>query len=67
MPLFTVCKCRSQVSPDCVCEVSAQNTPQIIYDIILKNAYFERKQKRAVFVIVSLNANKLLLPAPFPE
>ncbi len=36
MPLFTLCKCRSQVSPECICEVSAQNTPQIIYYIILK-------------------------------
>ncbi len=30
-----------------------------------ENAYFEWKQKHAVFVHVSLNANELLLPAPF--
>ncbi len=35
MPLFTTCN-MSQVSPECVCEVSAQNTPQIIYYFILK-------------------------------
>ncbi len=29
-----------------------------------ENVYFERKE-RAVFVHVSLNANELLLPAPF--
>ncbi len=31
---------KSQVSPECVCEVSAQNTPQIIYYIILKMPIF---------------------------
>ncbi len=30
-----------------------------------ENAYFVRKQKHAVFMHVSLNANELLLPAPF--
>ncbi len=39
-----------------VCEVSSQNTPQIIY--------FEWKQKHAVFVHASLNVNELLLSAP---
>ncbi len=35
MPLFTIYN-KSLVSPECVCEVSAENTPQIIYYIILK-------------------------------
>uniref|UniRef100_A0A673HH52 Chromodomain-helicase-DNA-binding protein 1-like n=1 Tax=Sinocyclocheilus rhinocerous TaxID=307959 RepID=A0A673HH52_9TELE len=52
------------VSPECVCEVSAQNTPQIV-SYHFENAYSEWKQKQAVFVRVSLNANELLLPAPF--
>ncbi len=30
-----------------------------------ENDYFEWKQKHAVFVHFSLNANELLLPAPF--
>ncbi len=30
-----------------------------------ENAYFEWKQKHAVFMHSSLNANELLLPAPF--
>ncbi len=30
-----------------------------------ENAYFESKQKLAGFINVSLNANELLLPAPF--
>ncbi len=38
-------------------------TDHLLYD--LENAYFEWKQKQAVFVYVSLNANELLLPAPF--
>ncbi len=67
MPLFTVMYYESQVSLECVCEVSAQNTPQIIYNIILKMPYFEWKQKQAVLVNFSLNANELLLPALFLE
>ncbi len=56
---------KSQVSPGSVCDVSAQNTPQILYHF--ENAYIEWKQKQAVFVHVSLNANELLLPTSFPE
>ncbi len=52
------------MSPECVCEVSAQNNSQIIYYIILKMPNFEWKQKQTVLVHVSLNANELL-PAPF--
>ncbi len=52
------------MSPECVCEVSAQNIPtdHLLYNF--EKAYFECKQKRAVFVHVSLNSNELLLPAP---
>ncbi len=55
----------SQVSQESVYDVSAQKTPQILYHF--ENAYIEWKQKQAVFVHVSLNANELLLPTPFPE
>jgi len=55
------------VSPECVCEVSAQNPPQIIYYSLSNLPLFGSEQKHAVFVCVPLNANELLLPAPFPE
>ena len=55
------------MSPECVCEVSAQNTPQIIYYSLSNLPLFGCEQKHAVFVCVPLNANELLLPAPFPE
>ncbi len=54
MPFFIICN-TSRVSPECVREVSAQNTPRIIYHF--ENAYFEWKQKHAVLEHVSLNAN----------
>ncbi len=38
-------------------------TDHLLY--IFENAYSEWKQKHTVFVHVSLNANELLLPAPF--
>lgn len=61
MPRFTIYN-KSQVSLESVCEFS-QN---IIYYIIFEKAYFGWKQKDAVSVHVSLNANYLLLlPAPF--
>ncbi len=48
----------------CVCEVSAQNTPQIIYYIILNMPILS--VSRNIFVPVSLNANELLMvPPPF--
>ncbi len=50
---------KSQVSPGCVCGVSAHNTPQIIYYIILKMPILSGS------VHVSLNVNELLLPAHF--
>ena len=51
------------MSPECVCEVLAQNTPQIFLYSMLKLSLFEGEQKRTVFVSVPLNANELLLPA----
>ncbi len=56
---------KSQVSPECVCEVSVQNTPQIMHYIILKMPIFN--VSRNSFHACLLNANELLLPAPFPE
>ncbi len=38
---------KSQVSPECVCEVSAQNTPQIIYYIILQTDPFSNTLQKA--------------------
>ncbi len=62
MPLFTRCN-RSLRCPQNMSEVSTQNTPQIIYYIILKMPILSGKQKHAVLVHVSLNANE----PPFPE
>jgi hypothetical protein len=53
------------MSPECVyvCEVLAQNTPQITCYSMLKLPLLGGEQKRAVFfVCVPLNANELLLP-----
>ncbi len=66
MPLFT----RFNISLRCPQNVSVKFQLKIshIYDNLwchFENAYFEWKQKHAVFVHVSLNANELLLPAPF--
>ena len=55
------------MSPECVCEVLAQNTPQIFLYSMLKLSLFEGEQKRTVFVSVPLNANELLLPAQGAE
>ena len=55
------------MSPECVCEVLAQNTPQIFLYSMLKLSLFEGEQKRTVFVCVPLNANELLLPAQGAE
>ncbi len=57
----TLCRYLQYKSAECVGVVSAQNTPN---HIILKKACFEWKQKGAVFMHVSLNANELL-PPPF--
>ncbi len=50
---------KSLVSPECVCEVSAQNTPQIIYYMILKMPIFWGSRNTLIFVPVSLNPNEL--------
>ncbi len=50
------------MSPDCVCEVLAQNTWQIILYSLLKVPLLGYDPKRAVLEYVALNANELLLP-----
>ncbi len=64
MPIFTICN-KSLGSPECVCKASAQNTPQIIYYIILKMLILSGSRNTLIFVPVSLNQNELLLPPPF--
>ncbi len=64
MPLFTICNI-SLWCPQNVCEVLAQNTPQIIYHIILKMPILSESRNTLIFVPVSLNPNELLLPPPF--
>jgi len=46
-----------------VSEISAQNTPQIIYCSLSNLPLLGCEQKRFVFECVPLNANVLLLPA----
>ncbi len=53
--------------PECVCEDLAQNTPQIIFYSSFKLPLLGYEPKRAVFVFVPLNANELVLLAPFSE
>ncbi len=64
MPLFTICNV-SLWCPQNVSEVSAQNTPQIIYYMILKMPILSGSRNTLIFVPVSLNANELLTPPPF--
>ncbi len=54
---------KSQVSPECVCEVSAQNTPHIMYYIILKMPILSGSRNMLFLCNVYLNTNELLLPA----
>ncbi len=63
MPLFTRCN----ISLRCPQNVSLKFQLKIPHYLLyhFENAYFEWKQKHAVFMHVSLNANELLLPAPF--
>ena len=62
MPLFT--RCYMCVPRMCLLSFSSKyTTDNLLYHF--ENAYFEKKQKHAVFVHISLNANELLLPAPF--
>ncbi len=61
MPLFTICNISLQ-------NVSVKFQVKIPTDHLLyhfENGCFQWKQKQAVFVHVSLNANELLFPAPF--
>ncbi len=53
------------MSPECVCKVLAQNTPQIIFHSLLKLPLLGYEEKHAVFVFVPLNANEMVLPTPF--
>jgi len=55
------------MSPECVCEVSTQNTPHIFLYSMLKLSLFEGEQKTHLFVSVPLNANELLLLAQRAE
>jgi len=48
------------MSPECVCEYLAQNTPHIFLYSMFKLLLFEGEQKRSFCVL--LNANVLLLP-----
>ncbi len=65
MPLFTI----YNISLRCPQNVSVKfhlKMPHRSFIIsFFENAYFEWKQKHAIFVHVSLNTNELLLPAPF--
>jgi len=53
----------SRVSPECICVVSAQNTPQLIYYNYLKMSFLGPVLKRAVLVCTTLNVNELHIPA----
>ncbi len=50
------------MSPECVCEVLAQNTRQIIFYSLLKLPLFGYETKRSDIECVALNANELVLP-----
>ncbi len=64
MPSFTIGN-TSIWCPQNVSEVSAQNTPRIIYYIILKLAILSGSRNTWIFVPASLNPNELLLPPTF--
>jgi len=51
------------MSPQCVCEVSAQNTQLIIFYIMFKLSLFGAQKKSTISMCIPLNANELLLPA----
>ncbi len=50
------------MSPERICEVLAQYTPQIILYSLLKFPLLGYEPKHADFEYVALNANELLLP-----
>ncbi len=66
MPFFTICNIRLWRLQNVYVKFK-HKIPHRSFIISFWNAYFEWKQKRAVLVHVSLNANELLLPVPFPE
>ncbi len=49
------------MSPECVCEVLAQNTQQIIFYCLLKSPLLGYEPKRSDIECVALNASELLL------
>ncbi len=51
----------SLISPECVCEILAQNSQQIICYSLLKLTLLGYEPKRSVFEYVALNASELLL------
>ncbi len=54
MVLFTRCKNKSAISPECVCKVLAQNTRQITFYSLLKLALLGYESKRPAFEYVAL-------------
>ncbi len=50
------------MSPERLCEVLAQYTPQIIFYSLLKLPLLAYEPKHAEFEYVALNASELLLP-----
>ncbi len=52
---------KSLMSPERICEILAQNTPQINFYSLLKLPLLGYEPKRADFEYVALNANELLL------
>ncbi len=64
MPLFTRCNISLRFPHNVSVKFQLKKpTDHLFYHF--ENAYFEWKQKQAVFVHVSLNANVLLFPTPF--
>ncbi len=49
------------MSPECICDVLAQYTPQINFYSLLKLALLGCEPKRTDFEYVALNTNELLL------
>ncbi len=55
------------MSPKCMCEMLAQNTPQINLYSLLELPLLGYETKRADFEYVALNANEQLLPERWAE
>jgi len=60
-------KNKSLMSPECVCEVLAQNTPQIFLYRMFNLSLFEGLAKTHCCVPGPLNAHELLLPPQWAE